>query len=50
MKNIEQEVNIKFIIIIIIIIIVAQCILKSTRFAHQQMQYLLTWLKVLNLH
>jgi len=48
MKNIEQEVNIKF--IIIIIIIVAQCILKSTRFAHQQMQYLLTWLKVLNLH
>jgi len=32
-----------------VIFIVAQCILKSTQFTHQQMHYLLTWLKVLNL-
>jgi len=31
-------------------LIVAPCILKSTQFTHQQMHYLLRWLKVLNLH
>jgi len=30
--------------------IVAPCILKSTQFTHQQMHYLLTSLKLLNLH
>ena len=30
--------------------IVALCIFKSAQFTHQQMHYLLTWLKVLNLH
>ena len=30
--------------------IVAPCILKFTQFTQQQMHYLLTWLKVLNLH
>jgi len=38
------------ILITFIISIVAPCILKSTQFTHQQMHYLLTWLKVLNLH
>ena len=32
------------------IFIVAPCILKSTQFTHQPLHYLLTWLKVLNLH
>jgi len=33
-----------------LIFIAAPCILKSTYFTYQQMHYLLTWLKVLNLH
>ena len=32
-----------------IFFIVVQCILESTQFTQQQMHYLLTWLKVLNL-
>jgi len=34
----------------VLMFIFALCILKSTQFTHQQMHYLLTWLKVLNLH
>jgi len=32
------------------VFIVAPCILKSKQFTHHQMRYLLTLLKVLNLH
>jgi len=35
---------------VFIFFIVALCILKSAQFTHQQMHYLLTWLKVLSLH
>ena len=35
---------------IILIFIVEPCILKSTQSTHQQIRYVLNWLKVLNLH
>jgi len=49
-RKITQKSRIRHNEFIRTIFIVAPCILKSAQFTHQQMHYLLTWLKVSNLH